>query len=203
MGWLGIFNWYSGESNKDIIKRELFGSQESKWEDLKWSSKGSHVWVLARNKETGFISATVILCNRYRKEHEFRYKALDLTSGPCETDMPKSWLTLIDKSYFEDSYSKEWLEKFQTDKPKEPKVKIGNLYECYGPFNLEWGDGYKIRANDKFFIKVEPKVNLSKTTKQFVVYKKNEDGTYYRANRRICSRSFRNLTKTLIGESND
>lgn len=202
MGWTGIFDWYSGESNKDIIKRQFFGSHETKWEDLKWSSKGNHVWVLARNKETGFVSATVVLCKRYKKDHEFMYKSLDLTSGPCQMDMPKAWLKLIDKSYFEESFSKDWLERFQNDKPKEPKVEIGNLYECYSAYDIEWGNGHKIRANHKFFIKVDPKVNRSKTTKLFMIYDKSEDGTYHRTNYRICPISFRNLTKTLIGENN-
>lgn len=183
MGWTGMFNWDSCEKNWQILNHEFFGSSENRFEPLKWSQRGSHVWLLAKHKETGSVFCSVILCSRDKKNHEFLYKEIDLSCGPCETDMPYSWLKLIDKRYFEENYSKEWLERFvkehdeQKSKKNSLKFQVGDIIKCTAPYTITWGS-YKVEKDEVFYVKYRDYQRYpgSKKTKIYQLVRKTDNG---------------------------
>ena len=202
MGWTGIFNWDSYEKNSEILNRQFFGSIEQKYEPLKWSDKGGHTWLLYRHKETGKTYATVILCSRDRKRHEFCYKEIGISSGPCHYDMPKSWLPLLTKDYEKEEIASEWLTKYkeQFNKPKEREFQIGDVIKCKNDNTfIAWGDGYKIGENEEFFVRIDSHRTRSRTTKIYTVVKK-EDYGWRGLYRRLSQRTFKNLDNKVLFE---
>ena len=111
MGWTGFYDWDSSESNKEILLREY-----RNWgvEFLEASQKGSHVWFLCKSEKDGQIFAFVALCKR--EKDEFWRKEIELSSGPCEIDMPASWISRLSPEYLESGYCQDWLRRYNEGK---------------------------------------------------------------------------------------
>lgn len=147
MGWTGIYDWYTGESNLDILKREYF-SRDNSCELVKSSQRGGHVWFMYRKKRTDKKYVSVTMCKRYQNNHEFCYKEMGLSSGPYFYDMPKSWLKDIKDSYVGEEYAEEWIKNFMSggDEPKEKypvwsKVPFGTRFKM--TFKHDMTSGHK------------------------------------------------------------
>lgn len=175
MGWTGVFGRDLTKSYKDLVKEEFFPNKD--WELLKSHGAGSHVWLLSKNKETGFIAASVILCSKDSKKDEFLYKEVPLSSGPSETDMPKSWIKLIDQSYFESEYSKLWLEEFIKNSKTENNIKVGDIYKCTSDVEICWGGSYNrpIKKGEPFYVIVD----MFRNRRKFFVSDDGVKKTFY------------------------
>lgn len=203
MGWTGMFNWDFSEKNSEILKRELFG-RETRYEPLKWADKGGHTWLLYRHIETGKTYAAVILCQRSKKDHEFCYKEIGLSSGPCHCDMPKSWLPLIKDTYKDDKYAQDWFKRYEEEnssKKAKQKFEIGDYVKCVANCGISWGSGYEIKADEVFYIHIEA-LNpfASKKTKAYIIC--NPRWNMATCGRRIKGTSFNNL-KSAVKLSKD
>lgn len=152
MGWTGNFGWDLSKSNKELICEEFFNNNE-KFELVKASQKGSNVWILAKNKQSGEISASVVLCQR--KKQEFMYKEVNITSGPNYYTMPKSWIKLISPTVWEHQFAKDWLEKFNENESKKVKVDIGSKYKCVAKYEIGWYGGKIIHKGEEFTVIVD------------------------------------------------
>lgn len=196
MGWTGMFNWSSSEKNKDILNREFFGSAERKYEAVKWSGNGGHTWCLYKNKETNVHYAMVVLCSRDKKNHEFAYKEIELSSGPYHYDMPASWIPFIKDTYKDSEFAQNWFKERerQLAEKKSDKYALGNILKCHnGRGAIEWVNGFKIAENTDFFVKVSPHQTRSRVTKVFLIAGQNKDGSFYERPYRLMFNTLKNL----------
>ena len=209
MGWTGMFDWNTWEKNWEILNREFF-SGDTKFEPLKWSDKGGHVWCLFKNKETGEIYAEVTLCKRYTKDHEFCYKSMGIDCGPYVYDMPKSWLPLLSKEYQEHEFSRDWFKRrdeWEQEKKTKFKFEIGDYFKCEAKYDIEWNDGFKIKENEVFYINISClNPYAKKKTKAFAVVRPGMEygGGYVmqRSYHRLSASTFKNL-KSVVKLSED
>ena len=204
MGWTGMFNWDRSEKNSEILNREFFSSVEKKYEPLKWADKGGHTWLLYRHIESGTTYAAVILCQRSRKDHEFFYKEIGLSSGPCEVDMPASWIPLIKDTYKDDKFAQDWFRRYEESKvqKKSCKYDFGDVLKCHnGRGAIRWGNGYKIEENSDFYVMVEPHQTRSRTTKLYMIAVPNQSGGFYTRPYRIGLDTLKNLNSVEVVRS--
>lgn len=180
MGWTGTFYWSSKEKNRDILKKELFGDPNWKFEDVAWSGEGGHTWCLFRNKETGKHYATCILCQRDRKNNEFLYKYINLIDGPNEVDMPASWLSMIDREYLENDCS-SWLERYNAAQEKKrngPRFNVGDVYKLTCPYEIGW-PGKSIPSGTGFYVLVDNDNGCSRKYYQLLELRDNSEYENY------------------------
>lgn len=204
MGWTGMFDWSNTEKNWEILNREFFGSAEHKYEAVKWSGNGGHTWCLYKNKETNVHYAMVVLCSRDKKNHEFAYKEIELSSGPYHYDMPASWIPFIKDTYKDSEYAQDWFKRREEymAKKKTNNFKVGNVLKCHnGRGHIEWNDGFKIDENSDFFVMISPHQTRTKVTKLYTIAKQNDNGTFYRLCYRLSPNTFKNLDSVEVVRS--
>ena len=88
--------------------------------------------------------------------NEFAYKAMDETMNPFYYDCPLSILKLLSPT--NSVYAQEWRKTCyeRLEKKKEARKEgIGTIYEVVLEYDLEWSNGYKLKAGDIIKVKKE------------------------------------------------
>jgi hypothetical protein len=112
MGW----TWYRATKYKNggSVDRKAELDTQYRWGDkyevLKSAMVGSTYYAAVKHKETGEVFAAVFLTSTYGKEyHNFGYKDMDETCGPCESKCPTGILALLTET--ESEFALKWREK--------------------------------------------------------------------------------------------
>lgn len=105
MGWL--FGWSSKKDLVDHLVRQDGGNCAV----IDHSLRGNNLWLLCQRKDSGF--KFIVLCKlKYAKgagpwDHEWGYKDIDESMGPCELDCPEKFLAQSDDT---SPYGTAWRE---------------------------------------------------------------------------------------------
>jgi len=104
--------------------------------------------------EERYVFAVVYLTNIARNDwHNFGYKDMDETYGPCECKCPKGILELLTPT--DNETANNWRKRVQEyweSQKSSIKPKIGELYKCSSSFLINWGS-FKIEKDTEFYIK--------------------------------------------------
>lgn len=132
MGWTFP---YSTQTRADLVKYlrrpERFGE---KLELVRASTSGNRHWYLIRERETGMHWIGLDLLQGVRGEG-WGYKDLDESVGPCDCDVPESYLDAPHMP--RDGWAKEWRERaraFHAARKARPKFTAGNWVQYGGRF---------------------------------------------------------------------
>lgn len=99
--------------------RKVFGREPSWATIVKDVLIGDVYYAAMRSTKTGKVWALVALTDM--ENHEFGYKDMDETVGPCCYDCPNSILNLLSPT--DSEYAKEWREKCRANKHKRKPTK--------------------------------------------------------------------------------
>lgn len=192
MGWTESFiEWNRKDTYKDLLLR-AYPSMKKYIEEgtRKLSQKGNTVYVLDKNKE-GVWYVVCYLCQKNRKGGFFT-KDIDAINNDC-FDFPKSWLKLLDKN---DENVKRYITsrtKWEEEQKSKTKYEIGDYLRCVANNTISWSGGYKIKANEVFYIHITNKsrFNGKRKIKQYQICE--PDGYFGMADRlrRIDGKSFK------------
>lgn len=132
MGWT---SWYAGygKKRKDIILNEVVDNNN--YEILRAEEKGSNVWIISKNKNTGSRFGVLFLTSY--KNGEFAYKDISIDMSPYYWNCSKTYYEMCKEIYKNNTgYAQEWLKNYEkyNNAEKERKeliksLKVGDIIE--------------------------------------------------------------------------
>jgi LAS superfamily LD-carboxypeptidase LdcB len=127
----------------DFIEQELFSNIEDKkkYEIIDRASSKKAVFFAVKNKQTGKVSAEIILVNFKPKGgfYNISYKEMSENCGPYYPCMKKSLLKKLTET--DSEYAKEWRKKSydEIEKKSKLKAKINDIVKVQGTYRLPNG----------------------------------------------------------------
>lgn len=171
MGWTSYYVGY-GCNRKDECMKYVNGFKNEKGETtarlIKSVMKGTTFYALMETveKKQQFIICLLTSISK----GEFYYK--DIQCNPYEVGVPMSLVKAFIPTTDED---KAWKEKCLAESVQlvsDNTFKIGDVIECKnGRCEISWGSS-KIKPHETFYVRIDGHKTRSKTTKHYVVVKK-------------------------------
>lgn len=188
MGWT---SYYVGTKNiKDCMAEEVgrFNSRVKK--SVRQGNKFFYLMETLKGEDW------VLLMLGRKQNGEFYYK--DIQCNPYENGVPPSILKSFTPSNDAD---KEWLDnqlkKLDEEKKAKKTFNIGDVVECKSSYDIEWGDGFRIPKNQKFFVIVDSSRTRKRVLKQYNVARQKPNGELTYTLYKLSNRTFKNLNKEL------